>query len=127
MLPTGAVRVEAVLSPAQAAKLVAAGVPLIEKQVGGTSASQRMSDQSAAGYEVFRSLERARRLAGRVGRDRGGFNPGLVKQVTIGKSVQGQDILAFKVTRDANWVRDGRRPAVLYSSNQHARSGSPRR
>jgi hypothetical protein len=39
----------------------------------------------------------------------------------IGRSVQGQDILAFKVTEDAAEVRDGRRPAVLYSSAQHAR------
>jgi len=41
--------------------------------------------------------------------------------VVIGKSVQGKDIIALKVTKDANRLRDGRRPAVLYSSAQHAR------
>jgi murein tripeptide amidase MpaA len=48
-------------------------------------------------------------------------NPVLVKQVVIGKSVNGQDILAFKVTVAAREVPDGLRPAVLYSSAQHAR------
>ena len=35
--------------------------------------------------------------------------------------MQGQDIIAIKVTKDATQVRDGSRPAVLYSSAQHAR------
>ena len=53
--------------------------------------------------------------------ERGGRAPGLVKAVEIGKSLRGVPILALKVTRNARTVRDGRRPAVLYSSNQHAR------
>jgi Zinc carboxypeptidase len=44
-----------------------------------------------------------------------------VKAVVIGKTVQGQDIVALKVTRDATNTRDGKHPAVLYSSAQHAR------
>ncbi len=48
-------------------------------------------------------------------------NPDIVKLVTIGQSVNGQDIIALKVTRRANQTRDGRRPATLYSSAQHAR------
>ena len=48
-------------------------------------------------------------------------HPGLVKVVEIGKSLRGVPILALKVTRSARTVRDGRRPSVLYSSNQHAR------
>ena len=35
--------------------------------------------------------------------------------------MQGQDILAVKVTKNARQVRDGSRPATLYSSAQHAR------
>ena len=35
--------------------------------------------------------------------------------------MQGKKILAMKVTKNANQVRDGSRPAVLYSSTQHAR------
>jgi hypothetical protein len=48
----GTVRVELVLGDARARSLVAAGVPLIEKQVRGTGAQQRMQQQSASGYRV---------------------------------------------------------------------------
>jgi hypothetical protein len=48
-------------------------------------------------------------------------NPRLVKETVIGHSVTGQDIMAYKVTDDARRERDGRRPAVLYDSTQHAR------
>ncbi len=51
----GTVRVEVVLGDAQARSLVAAGVPLTEKQIAGTGAQQRMQQQSANGYQVFRS------------------------------------------------------------------------
>jgi hypothetical protein len=48
-------------------------------------------------------------------------NPRLTKLVTIGRSVQGQDIIALKVTKNAKQLKDGKRPAVLYLSAQHAR------
>lgn len=44
-----------------------------------------------------------------------------VKLVTIGHSRTGLPIIAAKVTTDADTVPDNTRPAVLYSSNQHAR------
>ena len=47
--------------------------------------------------------------------------PDIVKLVTIGQSVQGQDILAVKLTRGANVLADGSKPASLYMSAQHAR------
>ena len=47
--------------------------------------------------------------------------PNLTKQVKLGTTHQGRDILAIKVTRNARNVQDGRRPAVLYNSIQHAR------
>ena len=86
----GTVRVELVLGDAQARALVDAGVPLTEKQVRGTGAQQRMQQQSASGYQVFRSYSepggiRDEYLA--AARD----NPGLVKAVVIGTTVQGQD------------------------------------
>ena len=46
---------------------------------------------------------------------------GLAKLVVIGQSGQGQDIVALKVTRDARNVRDGERPAMLFSAVNHAR------
>ena len=116
----GTAAVEVVLSPIQAGKLQAQGVPLTEKQVAGQSASQRMAEDAAAPETVFRPYSGAGGLKEemqQVARD----NPRLVKLVVIGKTVQGQDLVALKVTKDARQVRDGKRPAVLYSSAQHAR------
>jgi hypothetical protein len=48
-------------------------------------------------------------------------NRDIVKPVVIGRSVNGTPILALKVTRSARGKKDGSRPAVLYSSTQHAR------
>ena len=39
----------------------------------------------------------------------------------LGRTYQGRELIALKVTQGARGVRDGSRPAVLYSSNQHAR------
>ena len=45
----------------------------------------------------------------------------MAKLVVIGKSGQGQDIVALKVTKDARNVADGARPAMLFSAVNHAR------
>jgi hypothetical protein len=112
--------VEVVLSRRQAAKLNGLGLKLEEKKVGGDTVSQRLNSQSASGYTVFRSYS-----------EDGGIRdelialaqqyPKLTKLVPIGKTVQGQNILAMKVTKNAAQIQDGSRPAVLYSSTQHAR------
>jgi hypothetical protein len=47
--------------------------------------------------------------------------PGLVKEKVIGRSLLGQQIMAYKVTVDARRQPDGSRRAVLYDSTQHAR------
>ena len=44
-----------------------------------------------------------------------------MKLKVLGHTGQGREILAVKVTEDAQRTRDGKRPAVLYSSTQHAR------
>ena len=48
-------------------------------------------------------------------------NPQLVKLEVLGHTQQGRELIALKVTQGARGVPDGSRPAVLYSSNQHAR------
>ena len=48
-------------------------------------------------------------------------HPDITKLVTIGQTVQGEDIVALKVSRHARRIRDGRRPATLYLGAQHAR------
>jgi murein tripeptide amidase MpaA len=48
-------------------------------------------------------------------------NRRIAKLVTVGQTVQGKDIIALKVTRNADTSRDGSKPAVLYLGAQHAR------
>ena len=114
------VTVEVVLSRLQAAKLKADGVKLAEKKIDGSTVSRRMEAEADNGYNVWRSYSEP----GGIRDELAAINkqyPRLTKLVRIGRSVQGQDILAIKLTRDAQRVRDGSRPAVLYSSTQHAR------
>ena len=47
--------------------------------------------------------------------------PNITKQVKLGETYEGRDILAMKVTRGARNRKDGSRPAVLYNALQHAR------
>ena len=76
--------------------------------------------QALNGFNVWRSYD-----------EPGGFrdqmyeaareNPRIAKLVRIGRTIQGREILALKLTHNARWTRDGKRPAVLHSSTQHAR------
>jgi hypothetical protein len=118
--PDGQAEVEVVLSEDQATELADQGVDLELKEIDGQSAAELSTLQAAQGFEVFRTYggdggikEEFEQIAA--------DNPDIVKLVTIGQSVNGQDIIAIKVTRRANQVRDGQRPATLYSSTQHAR------
>src|SRR4051794_19843017 len=48
-------------------------------------------------------------------------NPTLVKRVVYGTSVNGQELVAYKVTRNAPSTPDGSRPAAMFHGAQHAR------
>jgi hypothetical protein len=109
---SGSVLVEVVLGERTANALIAQGVPLQAR----SSAARAF----AATAGVFRPWSGAGGLRDEFV-ELARSHPQLVKQVEIGRSVNGQEILAFKVTADAGRVRDGRRPAVLYASAQHAR------
>jgi hypothetical protein len=114
------VQVEVVLSRAQAAKLRRQGVGLTEKKVAGQAVSSRLKMSAAEGNTVFRSYSEPGGIKDELTAT-AAANPALAKLVVIGKTVQGKDIVAVKVTKDATRVRDGARPAVLYSAAQHAR------
>ena len=116
----GTTQVEAVLSEAQAAKLSDAGVDLEVKQVDGVDASEALQAQAARGWEPFRSYSEPGGIRDEI-QATAADNDALTKVVDIGDSVNGQDILAVKVTADADTETDGSRPAVLYASAQHAR------
>ena len=118
--PDGQADVEVILSDDQAADLVEQGVDLELKEVDGQSVAELSTREAAAGYEVFRPYGGAGGLKEEY-EQLAADNPDIVKLVTIGQTVNGQDIIAIKITRRANHTRDGRRPATLYSSAQHAR------
>ncbi|MEU3773908.1 M14 family zinc carboxypeptidase [Streptomyces sp. NPDC032472] len=110
----GTAKVELILTGAQADGLAARGVKLAERQVRQGARAQ------APGDGVFRPYSGKGGLQEEILKT-AQDHPGLAKVVSIGKTVQGKDILALKVTKNARTTRDGGKPAVLYMSNQHAR------
>ncbi|MFI6298039.1 M14 family zinc carboxypeptidase [Nonomuraea sp. NPDC050790] len=76
--------------------------------------------QAAGGYTVWRSYSEAGGIADQL-RSIANANKDVVKLMSIGKTIQGKDILAAKVTSLARILPDGAKPAVFYSSTQHAR------
>ncbi len=116
----GQVRVEAILSGAQAASLRRDGVDLTLKRIDGRTAAQRATLQAAAGDGVFRRYAGAGGLKEEF-EQAAAANRRITKLVTVGETVNGQEIIALKVSEDADRVRDGKKPAVLYLGAQHAR------
>jgi len=115
------IEVQLVLSRDQRNQLRKEGFELRLTRVrGGRTVREFAAAQAAGGFEVWRSWD-----------EEGGFrdqmfdaarrNPQIAKLVRIGTSVQGREILAIKLTQGARDKVDGSRPAVLYSSTQHAR------
>ena len=113
-------RVEAILSGRQADALEGKGVELAPKKIDGATAAQRATAQADAGLNVFRKYsgpgglqEEFTQIAAQ--------NPKITKLFNFGKTVNGQNILALKVSKDAKRAKDGKKPAVLYLGAQHAR------
>ncbi len=116
----GRVRVETIMSARQAAELRRDGVVMTPKKVDGQTVAQRATALAAEGFEVFRTYAGAGGLKAefeQMARE----NRKLAELQTIGRTLQGQDIVALKVTKNARSERDGKRPAVLYLGAQHAR------
>ncbi|MFB7465341.1 M14 family zinc carboxypeptidase [Streptomyces sp. NPDC056224] len=113
---TGTAGVELFLTGAQAKELAAQGVKLTEHKVP----AEGLARAKAAGDGVFRPYSGKGGLQEEILRT-AQQNPGLAKVVSIGKTVQGKDILALKVSKNARKTKDGDKPSVLYMSNQHAR------
>ena len=114
------VRVETILSGAQADRLRAEGLRLRPRTVGGRTAAERASAQAEDGFEVFRRYSGANVLKAefqQVAAD----NRRITKLVTFGQTLTGQDMVALKVSENADRTKDGKKPAVLYLAAQHAR------
>lgn len=115
------VEVELVLDTAQQKQLAERGVEAkVKKTKDGKTTRQLAAEQAANGFTVWRSYDEPGGIRDQMyalARN----NQNLVKLEVLGKTGQGREIIALKVTQGANGVKDGTRPAVLYSSTQHAR------
>jgi hypothetical protein len=116
----GQVRVEVVMTELQAEKLAAQGVELAVKRVDGKKASRVAAEQNDEGYQGYRSYSEPGGIADEL-RQTAQDHPRLTKLVSFGETVQGQELLAVKVTNQATKRPDGSRPAVMYLGAQHAR------
>ncbi|WP_413756676.1 M14 family zinc carboxypeptidase [Streptomyces sp. MMBL 11-3] len=112
----GTATVEVYLTDKQAEQLEDKGVDLAEHKLSAKARAR----VAAAGDGVYRPYSGAGNLKEEIVRT-GQQNPNLTKVVSIGKTLQGQDILALKLTKGAKKTKDGAKPSVLYMSNQHAR------
>lgn len=118
--PKAKVRVEAILSAPQAKKLRGEGVKVKPKDAGGGDTVAERATLLTTDGTVFRKYSGPGGLKAEF-EHAAREHPRLTKLETYGKSVNGQDIVALKVTKDARRHEDGKRPAVLYLGAQHAR------
>jgi hypothetical protein len=113
--------VDLVLSPTERKRLAGEGVELrLKKDKNGRTQTQRAALQEAGGFNVYRSWDQPGGI-----RDElyalARRNPQLLKLEVIGRSHEGREYIALKMTQGAREVPDGARPAVLYVSTYHAR------
>src|SRR4051794_38349080 len=114
-------RADAVLTNDQRAKLAASGVKVtLKRNKKGQTVSEQARAMAVGGYNVYRSWDEPGGIRDEL-HQIAARNPQLVKLEVLGHTYQGRELIALKVTQGANDVADGSRPAVLYSSNQHAR------
>ena len=117
----GGTEVDLIMTADQRAKLADAGVNAKLTRVrGGQTVQQFAARMAVNGFNVWRPYDGEGGIEDQM-RDAARENPRIAKLVKLGRTIQGRDILALKLTDWARFVRDGRRPAVLYSSTQHAR------
>ena len=114
-------RAQAVLTRGQVSKLRASGVSVkLTRNKKGQTVAEQATAMAVNGFNVFRSWDEAGGI-----RDElyalAEENPQLLKLEVLGHTHQGRELIAVKVTQGAQEVPDGQRPAVLYSSTQHAR------
>ena len=94
----------------------------MQSQEGGRR-RPRPSDRTALaadGYEVFKKYSGENGIKAEY-EQAAADNPSIAKIVTIGKTVNGQDIIAMKLSKNARKDKDGKKPSVLYAGAQHAR------
>jgi hypothetical protein len=117
----GGVAAQLVLTDSQREQLTLRGISMqLTRVKGGRTVKQFAAAQAENGFNVWRSWDEPGGIRDEM-REVARNNPRLAKLVTLGTTLQGREILALKLTDNARRVADGSRPAVLYSSTQHAR------
>jgi hypothetical protein len=119
-LESGALEVDLVLTKQQVLALRAQDINVqVRRNEFGQTARQFAATQALAGFNVWRDYDspdghRAQLYA--IAED----NPDITKLVVLARTIQGRELIALKVSKDAR-KRDGKKPAVLYTATQHAR------
>jgi hypothetical protein len=117
----GGTAVQLILTDSQRKQLTRQGVRTeLTRVQGGRTVKQFAAAQAEEGFNVWRSWDEPGGIRDEMV-DVARRNPQLAKLVTLGRTLQGREILAIKLSENARRVADGSRPAVLYSSTQHAR------
>jgi Zinc carboxypeptidase len=115
------VQLELVLTPSQVSALKKQGINVsLLRNSKGQTARQAAAAQLSSGFNVWRDYDGADGLRAYL-YDVARRNPQLAKLEVIGTTGKGREIIALKLTQSAREVPDGARPAVLYTSAQHAR------
>ena len=118
--PAG-IRADAVLTAEDASKLRARGVGVgLIRNEDGETVTQQARAMAVNGFNVYRSWDEQGGIRDEL-YELARENRSLVKLEVLGHTAQGRELIAVKVTQGARGIRDGARPSVLYSSNQHAR------
>jgi hypothetical protein len=113
--------IDIVLTRAQRDRLAASGVKLrLKRTRSGKTVRQLAAAQAQGGYTVYRSWDAPGGIRDELYRTAAN-NRDIVKLKVLGRTHQGRELIAMKLTRGARGKRDGSRPAALYSSTQHAR------
>ncbi|HEX6956158.1 MAG TPA: M14 family zinc carboxypeptidase [Agromyces sp.] len=112
---SGQVDVEVILGAGQAEQLAAAGAELEpkaapESRMRTFGVQQSVYDRYSGDGGILEELEQ-----------QAADNPTLAELVVIGETVNGEDIAAVRVTKNAPKVKDGKRPATVFVGAQHAR------
>jgi Zinc carboxypeptidase/Immune inhibitor A-like, MAM domain len=117
----GGVRLDLVLSPRERDRLAAQGIGLdLKRNKDGLTVQEQAAAQAAGGFEVWRSFDEPGGIRDEL-YEIAKKNPSFVKLEVIGRSLQGREIIALKLTKNANQLADGARPDVFYMATIHAR------
>jgi murein tripeptide amidase MpaA len=117
----GSENVDLILTAREAKRLRAQGVDVSVKRNGrGQTVRQQADAMAASGYQVYRSYDEAGGIRDELYALARRY-PAIVKLAVVGRTLQGREIIALKVTKNANQLADGARPATLYMGTVHAR------